>query len=76
MHDNKKKIINTKISQGFLLSSIFFLIYISRIFIKVSKTSSLAMSLFFMNDLGFIALGSFIKEIVKAYKNIAKEIIE
>lgn len=39
------------------------------------KTSLLITLLFFVNDLGFIALGSLIKEIVKVFKKIDKKVI-
>lgn len=57
------------------MSSIFFLIYINKVFNKVSKTSLLITLLFFVNNLGFIALSSLVKKIVKALKKIAKKIL-
>ncbi len=58
------------------MSPILFLIYISGVFNKVSETSPLVTSLSFVDDLGFIASGSSVKEIVKALEKVAKEEIE
>ena len=58
------------------MSPIFFLIYISGVFNKVSKISPLVTSLSFVDDLGFIALGSSVKEIVKILEKVAKEVIK
>ena len=63
-HDNKEREIETGIPQGSPVSPIFFLIYISGVFNKVSETSPLVTSLSFVDDLGFIASGSSVKEIV------------
>lgn len=71
-----KKKIETGIVHGFSIISIFFLIYISEVFNKVLKTSLLIIFPFFVNDLGFIALNNLEKEIVEAFKIVAKEIIE
>lgn len=70
-HNNKKREIKTGICQGFLVSPIFFLIYISKIFNKVLKTSFLIIFLLFIDDLSFIALSSSVKEILKARKKVA-----
>lgn len=75
-HDNKKKKIETKIPQGSPVSPIFFLIYISGVFTKISKISPIVISLFFVDDLDFIISGSSIKEIVRALLIVAKEVIE
>ncbi len=58
------------------MSHILFLIYISGVFNKVSETSPLVTSLSFIDDLGFIASGSSVKETVKALEKVAKEVIE
>ncbi len=76
-HDNKERKIQTGIPQGSPVSPILFLIYISGVFNKVSETSLLVTSLSFVNDLSFIASGgSSVKEIVKALKKVAKEVME
>lgn len=49
-HNNKEKKIETRISQKFLLLLILFLIYISKVFIKVLKINLLLMFLFFVDD--------------------------
>ena len=58
------------------MPSILFLIYISGVFNKVLDTSPLVTSLFFVEDMGFIASSSSVKEIVKAFEKVAKEVIE
>ena len=75
-HNNKEREIETGIPQGFPVSPILFLIYISGVFNKVSETSPLVTSLSFINDLGFIASGSSVKEMIKALEKVAKEVIE
>lgn len=67
---------NSLLKQGLLVFSIYVLVYISRIFDKVIKVSLNIMSLFFSNNLGFIASGYAIKDIVKALKKVAQTIIE
>ena len=75
-HDNKERKIQTGIPQGSSVLPILFLIYISGVFNKVSETSPLVTSLSFVDDLGFIASGNSVKEIVKALEKVAKEVIE
>ena len=75
-HDNKEREIETGIPQGSPVSPILFLIYISGVFNKVAETSPLVTSLSFVDDLGFIASGSSVKEIVKALEKVSKEVIE
>ena len=61
---------------GSPMSPILFLIYISGVFNKISETSHLVTSLSFIDDLGFVASGSSVKEIVRALKKVVKEVIE
>lgn len=75
-HDNKEQKIQTGIAQGSPISPIFFLIYISGIFNKVLVTSLLVTSLSFDDDLGFIALGSSVKGLVRTLENVAKAVLE
>ena len=75
-HDNKDRKIEIGIPQGSPVSPILFLIYISGIFNKILETSPLVTSLFFIDDLSFIASGSSVKEVVKTYEKVAQEIIE
>lgn len=70
-HDNEEKEIETGIQQGFPVSPLLFLIYISGVFNKVSETNPLVISLYFVDDVGFIASGSSVKELVKTLKKIA-----
>lgn len=58
------------------MSLIFFLIYISGVFTKISETSFTVTSLSFVDNLGFIASGSPVKDIVRAFETVAKEVIE
>ena len=58
------------------MSLIFFFIYISRVFNKVSETSSLVISLSFIDDLGFIVSGNSVKKIVKTFEKFAKDVIK
>lgn len=74
--NNKERDIETEILQGFLVSPIIFLIYITGVFTRVSETNPFVISLLFMDDLGFIAFGNSFEEIVKALENVAKEGIE
>lgn len=75
-HDNKKRKIKAGICQNSLVLPIFILIYISRVFNKVSETSVLVIFLSFVNDLEFIALSSSIKKIVKTLDKVAKTICQ
>lgn len=68
---NNEKEIEAEILQGFLILSIFFFIYMSRILNKVSETSSFITSLSFINNLGFIDTGSSVNEIVKIFEKVA-----
>lgn len=58
------------ILQGSLILPLLFLIYISVVFNKILETNLKVISLFFVDDLGFIALGSFIKEVVKTFEEV------
>ena len=74
-HDNKERDIKTKITQGFLVFPILFLIYISEVFNKVSETSPLVTSLSFVDDLGFIVSSSSIKEVVESLEKVAHTVL-
>lgn len=75
-NNNKEIDIETRTFQSFLISQNLFLISISRVFNKISKTSPLVISLLFVDNLGFIALGSFIKGIGKVFEKVIKEILK
>ena len=75
-HNNDEKEIETGIPQGSPVSPILFLIYISSVFNKVLETSPSVTSLSFVDDLGFIASGSSVNEIVKTLENVAKAVLE
>ena len=72
-HDNKEKEIETGIPQGSPVSPILFLIYISGVFNKVLEANPGVISLSFVDDLGFIALGSSVKEVVKPLKKLPRQ---
>ena len=75
-HENREREIETGIPQGSPVSPILFLIYISGVFDQVTKTYPLVTSLSFIDDLGFIALGSSVKEVGKTLEKVAKTVIE
>ncbi len=54
------------------MSPILFLIYLSGVFSKVVESDSLVTFLSFIDDLGFVASGSSIKEVVKTLEKVAK----
>lgn len=53
-----------------------FLIYISRVFDKVAKYNLALISLFFIDDLGFIGFEYSVKEFAKTLADIAKIVLE
>ena len=57
-YNNKEKEIETGIPQGSPVLPIVFLIYISGVFNQVLETNLGVTSLFFVDNLGFIALGN------------------
>ena len=65
-HYNSKNNVKTGICQGLSVLSILFLIYISNVFEQVEKKLSEIVSLLFIDDLGFIASKTLVKEIGKA----------
>ena len=75
-HENSEREIETGISQDSSASPIFFLIYISGIFEKVTKICPLVTFVFFIDDLTFIALGSSVKKMGKTLEKVAKMVIK
>ena len=75
-HNNPENNIETGIPQGSPVSPILFLIYISGVYEQVEKKLPEIVSLSFVDDLGFIALGTSVKEIAKALENVGNLIIE
>lgn len=75
-YKNEKKEIETGIPQGFLLLPIVFLIYISAVFNGILETSLLFTFFIFINDIHFIVLGSFVKEIMGMLEKVAKKVIK
>ena len=74
-YENQKRKIETGIFQGSPVSPILFLIYISGVFYKVQDITLSVTSLLFVDDLGFIALGSSVKEIGKVFEEVAKTVL-
>ncbi len=75
-HDNKDQEIETKILQSSSILSKFFLIYISRVFDKMTEAYDLVTFLSFIDDLGFIILDISINWMVKIIEKVAKTILE
>lgn len=75
-HENKERKIKTEIPQSSPVSPILFLIYISGVFDKVLEISPLVPSLSFVDDLGFRAFGSSVKEVVELLENVAKTVLK
>ena len=74
-HNNKEQDIKIGISQESPVSSILFLIYISRVFDYVTESHLGISSLLFIDDLGFIASGYLVKKLVKTLGQVAKVIL-
>ena len=75
-HDNEEREVETGIPQGSPVSPILFLIYISGVFDKISEISPGVTSLSFIDDLGFIASSSSVKEVVKILEKVAEVVLE
>ena len=73
-HNNIKCDIEIKIPQGSLVLPILFLIYISGVFDKIAESNP--ESLFFVDDLGFIAFGYLVKGLAKTLERVAKLVLE
>ena len=59
-----------------LVSLILFLIYDSRVFEQVKKELPEIMSLLFIDNLGFVASGTLVKEIAKALRKVGNLVVE
>lgn len=70
-YENREKEIEIVILQSSLVSLILLLMYISKVFEKVTKTYFLVISLSFIDNLGFIDSGSLVKEVEKALQKVA-----
>lgn len=75
-YENQKRKIEIKTFYSFPVSYIFFLIYISKVFYKIQDITLSITSLSFIDDLGFIVLGSSIKEIKKVLEEVAKKVLQ
>ena len=74
--ENKEKEIETRIPQSSLVLPILFLIYISKVFDKVTEASLSVISLSFIDNLRFIASGISVKDAVKTLEKVAKTVSE
>ena len=75
-HDNKEQDIETRSPQGSPVSPLLFLIYISGVFEKVTDSNPVVMSLFFIDNLGFIASENSVEELAKTLGEVAKVVLE
>lgn len=75
-YKNKGQKIETRISGNSLVLLILFLIYISKVFIKVSETTFLVTFFFFVDNLSFVVSGILAKEMVKTIEKVVKKVIE
>lgn len=75
-HNNPEKDVETGIPQGSPVSPILFLIYISGVFEQVEKELPEIVSLSFVDDLGFIASETSVKEIAKVLEKVSNLIVE
>lgn len=75
-HDNRERSIETRIPQGSPVFPILFLIYISGVFQQVTESIPAITSLSFVDDLGFIAAGSLVKELAKTLGQVAQVVLD
>ena len=75
-HKNREREIKTGIPQGSPVSPILFLIYISQVFGAVTEACPLVTSLSFVDDLGFTASGTSVKDIAQSLEKVAKTALE
>ena len=75
-YDNKEREIETGIPQGSPVSPILFLIYVSGVFDAVTEDNPMVTSLSFVDDLGFIASGTPVKEIARTLETVARTVLE
>lgn len=75
-HNNKKQNIETRILQRSPVSSILFLIYISRVFEQIIESYLGISYLLFIDDVGFIAFRCLVKELTNILGQLAKVILE
>lgn len=74
-HANSEKSVETEIPQGSPVSPILFLTYISGVFDAVAAMSPNALSLLFMDDLGFLVDAKSIHEIATNLEKIGEVIL-
>lgn len=74
-HIDPEKDVETGIPQGSLVSPILLLIYISRVFDRVSVTSPKTTSVSFMDDLGFLDSGNSIQEVATNLEKTGKVVL-
>ena len=74
-YNHKKSNIETGIPQDLRVLPILFLIYISMVFEVITDNIPIITSLLFVDDLGFIALGTSIQEISKKLEIVALSVL-
>lgn len=72
---NPEKKVKTEILQGLPISPILFLIYISRVFDMVIITSSNTISLWFIDNLGFLVNRKLIHKVAADLKQIEEMVL-
>ena len=75
-HESKERKIETGIPQGSPVSPIIFLIYISQVFDAVIEACPLVTLLSFVDDLGFIASGTSVKNITRSLEKVSKTALD
>lgn len=75
-YKNKERDIEIRISLRSPVLPIFFLIYISKIFDKLAKSNQKIASLSSVDNPGFIAFRSLVKNIIKTIKKVPKRILK
>ena len=74
--NNPENDVEIKILQELLVSLILFLIYDSEVFEQVKRELPKIMSLLFIENLGFVASGTSVKEIAKALRKVGNLVVE
>lgn len=74
--NNKKKKVQTGITQGLRILSILFQLYISKVFEKVGLELPKVLLLLFVNDLGFIISKVSVNKIIQIFEEVGKIILK
>lgn len=71
-YKNKEREVETEITQGSTILPILFLIYISQVFDRMTKTYPLVISLSFVGNLEYLASDTLVKNIAQSLEKVAK----